>query len=69
MTLLERGELKRDYYQRDLSQKEIAEKHRCSRKTVERRMDEYDLPRLPSLIRIDKEDGRTKYRSGGRRIL
>lgn len=66
MSLLEEKELKRDYYQRDLEIQEIAEKHGCSRKTVYRRMEEYNMSKLPKLSIKKKNDGRIYYKSGGK---
>ena len=64
--LLEKEELRKDYYERDLNQTEIAKKHDCSRKTVQRRMEEYGFPTLPTLQKHTSETGRTTYKSDGK---
>jgi transposase len=68
MSLLTEKELRRDYYQLNLEIQEIAEKHDCSRGTVYRRMEEYDMERLPKLRVEKKRGGRTYYSSGNNKF-
>ena len=58
---LSESELRRDYYQLNMDQTEIAEKHDCHRMTVSRRMNKYDMERLPKLKTQKKNNGRKYY--------
>jgi len=46
---LTKEQLKKELYQKDKTQSEIADDYDCSRQSVLRRKNEYDLPTLPSI--------------------